>query len=836
MHDPPVDHLAPLADGWLVWREFVLRSAGLPTDHLRARAAPDAAMAVDALLAAEQAAARARLAAIEACEQSLGAEAEASALVRRALRRLRAGGVPEEQALPPLVARACASLRAADAERESAHAHAEAVLRAAAVRTREAILSRLGDPVFRGALTWQNRALLRSAAEPLLRRPPTASDDKTRQKEQLIASYLQRYCAKNDTIGFFGPMAWGALAPGSAEPISSRPGAQLISHRAAYLEHWALDALGRRLAEDPTLRPWLAPRRFPMIWLDGDTARAPFGSVTLPPSLATVLAACDGERTAVEIAEALAVTAGIDRAAVLDALTDLADRGLVIWTLEIPTVGCRGFVSLLRGQLARVGAEGARARALEAVDALERCITEVAAAAEDPASLDAALAAQDETFRRLTGIEPTRRPGEMYAGRTLCYEDCRRDVEVSLGRPLLERLAPTLALLATAQRWYSHSMGQAYTAALREVYAKCLAEASGAPVMALQFWLHARLLFPPIGGQAPDGVAGLLERYHACWAELLGLRPGARRISCSARELEPRVRAAFAAPCPGWPGARWHSPDVMVAATDLEAIRRGDYVLVLGEMHAMINTLEQELFVDGHPDPEHVIRTLTADQPSPRMGWVMSKDRAGRGMLTMLTMHPGDTALEVDHARSWRPAAQTVSIGELIVVERGSTLELCTRDLRRRWDVVVWLEGVLGGDLPLLAPAPHAPRVTIDDVVVCRESWSFDAASLTFATRSTRLERFAGARRWASEHGLPRRVFFKVSSESKPCYLDLESPLYVEIFAKLVRRGGKVSVTEMLPDLEQCWLRDAEGRGYTSEFRMVVVDPEPWRPAAAGAV
>jgi len=33
---------------------------------------------------------------------------------------------------------------------------------------------------------------------------------------------------------------------------------------------------------------------------------------------------------------------------------------------------------------------------------------------------------------------PTRNKGKAYAGRTLVYEDCRRDTEVLLGRKVLE--------------------------------------------------------------------------------------------------------------------------------------------------------------------------------------------------------------------------------------------------------------------------------------------------------------------------------------------------------------------------------------------------------------
>jgi hypothetical protein len=74
----------------------------------------------------------------------------------------------------------------------------------------------------------------------------------------------------------------------------------------------------------------------------------------------------------------------------------------------------------------------------------------------------------------------------------------------------------------------------------------------------------------------------------------------------------------------------------------------------------------------------------------------------------------------------------------------------------------------------------------------------------------------------------------------KPFYVDFESPPYVNVFAKAVRRvraqpEGKpttLRVAEMLPTPEQAWLPDARGRRYTTELRLAAFDVAPMRPAA----
>jgi hypothetical protein len=84
------------------------------------------------------------------------------------------------------------------------------------------------DPAFREAVAWQSRMSLASAVDKHAsgRRE---SPGRVRRREEVIASYWQRYCSKNDTIGFFGPLGWGGFSgngfharAGSAEHERSR--------------------------------------------------------------------------------------------------------------------------------------------------------------------------------------------------------------------------------------------------------------------------------------------------------------------------------------------------------------------------------------------------------------------------------------------------------------------------------------------------------------------------------------------------------------------------------------------------------------------------------------
>jgi hypothetical protein len=169
------------------------------------------------------------------------------------------------------------------------------------------------------------------------------------------------------------------------------------------------------------------------------------------------------------------------------------------------------------------------------------------------------------------------------------------------------------------------------------------------------------------------------------------------------------------------------------------------------------------------------------------------------------------------------------------VEDLGKGLIARTRDGEHSFDVVEMFDTVFSyltiNHFRILHPAAHTPRVTIDDLVVCREAWRFLPSEISFAFVKDEAERFVAARRWVREQGMPRFTFVKVPVELKPLFLDFESPTYVDIFAKYVRlseeRGfaqQSITISEMLPAIDQAWLPDAEGNLYTSEFRIISVD------------
>ncbi|HEX6287624.1 MAG TPA: lantibiotic dehydratase [Herpetosiphonaceae bacterium] len=841
---PLAEHLIRLpGEHWALWRWSGLRGAGFPAANVLDLADDVCAARADQLIDAEERVEQAYTAALVVVNRALDALRAADSWDNSELRMpliearqtLKRGQLPEPQAVPASIAAEIATLRAA---REQLDRH-RAAFDSAFAATVDGITQTLADVTaseqFREALLWQNRHALHTVVATLQSAARSATrSSKMRQHEELIANYLQRYCVKNDTIGFFGPVGWARLASDGAI-ASVRPGPQLLRSRMVSFEQWAIDALVESLGNNTWLRPWLAPRRLPSIDLSGTTLYRPSKSpAKLSAAQAAALEACNGERAARTIAADLRRLYPLQvksDAEVYRLLDQLSTLGLIVWKLEIPFASRPEHA--LRRLLERIGEERLRQPALAALDELDTLRDAVAQAAGSADDVDRALDALASAFTRLTGEAATRGAGATYAARTLVYEDTQRDIDVTFGPALLAELGPPLSLLLTSARWFTYQAAQIYRAAFDQIYADLAPHAGSGTVEMASFWQQVQIRL--LGDHAPQ-VVTVMRLFQERWAAILALPDDQRQVDYTSAALQSAVAAAFDAPGPGWQSARYHSPDVMIAAASPEAIQRDEYHFVMGELHLASNTLRGSFFIEQHPSPAELFAAVERDLPEPRIVPITPrtwKEITSRTRPDLIAAR--DVRLAFTNDACAPPEARVLPIGALVVAKTERGLEVRTRDGRQRFDIVEFFADIVSLEIvdgfKILSPGLHTPRVTIDRLVVARETWRFDPGALPFARIKAEAERFLAARRWARQHDLPRQVFVKASIERKPFYVDFDSPILVNILAKAVRRtmeqGGptaSITITEMLPTLSQLWLPDAEGRRYTSELRIVAVD------------
>ena len=559
------------------------------------------------------------------------------------------------------------------------------------------------DPRFREAVAWQSREALRGGVDKLASgdEPPS----RRRRRAEVVAGYWQRYCAKNDTIGFFGPLAWGQFAA-DGDAIDVRAGA-LEAQRTVHFETWAVEAVGRAVGHDALLPMHPFPERDLRARLDGN-------------------------------AEGLAA---LDR--------------------------------------------------FEAVRA--------AAAAASPDGLPGALDELDRVFEEITGRPAVRSDGDSGGGRTVAYLDCDRDLDLTLGPGVLNELRTTLPAILAASRWWC---GRVFARGI-DALAQASAGQDGpiAPLlvelMTVAWNLHA---------QGADEQRELQRR----WASV---------VNGDVAGVGERAAVAFVDHAPAWRSSAYHSVDIQIAAADTDAVRRGDFRIVLGDFHGGANPLGQGLFAHRHPQPGAIVSRIRSEIGSrvellpPRRGPV---DMTAR----MFPVYAEGDVLLVSSDEPTPPGTRAVQIADVMladgaVTDRGGTFRV---PLAQLLFVPIFIAAIRSFDLV----AHDVPgRMTIGRTVIRRAQWTAPASELAAAGDDLA--------DWARRHQLPRHVFARSPLERKPMLVDFESPALRRVLRRWCTStaerapDARMHLTEMLPGPRDCWLQDDTGR-YASELRLVAVD------------
>jgi len=726
------------------------------------------------------------------------------------------------------------ALHQARARRAGAHRNFQKVFSGAASDLARALREIAETDRFREAIIWQNRRAFHTGVESFLRHLSSGAkrNSKQRQYEQLISNYLQRYCAKNDTIGFFGPVGWARI-DGRDPSITIRTGSDFLAKRSVYFEGWCIDALAETLNERG-IRHWVAPRINPTMRVEGTVLVRPLvPPLPLSETDAALLRACDGERTAVELTIALnEANHALTEAAVLRRLEEFRELGFISWDLDVPMGPYpeRRLYQLLN----RIDDAELKEWSLSSLCRLEEGRIAVSRAAGNPDELDKALKELESTFTNVTHRLATKSAGKNYAGRTLVYEDCRRDIDVVISEGALRALDGPLSLLLTAARWLTFELARVFRQSCREIYFDLAGSTGRHKVDFATFWQRTQAIVFEDRKRLRDPV---IAKFQQRWDEVLKIDYRQPVAHLAVEKIRSRIEEVFYAPGPGWAYAKYHSPDLLLFAERREAFAENDFKVVVGELHVAANTLGWPLFIEQHECPEELFAALEEDIVEPRLVPVIPKPMFGPvARVLPALISPKDYRLEFSSGPCDALPSRVLPISGLIVEEDGTDgLRVKTRDHSLQFGIVEAyadiLTTIITNEFKMLKFARHTPRVEFDRVVACREAWHFHSDELTFALQHDESERFISARRWARERGLPQFVFVKVPVELKPFFVDFESPIFVEILAKMVRRtidnspsDCLISVTEMLPRLDQCWLPDAAGNLYTCELRMVALD------------
>ncbi len=403
---------------------------------------------------------------------------------------------------------------------------------------------------------------------------------------------------------------------------------------------------------------------------------------------------------------------------------------------------------------------------------------------------------------------------------------------MQIGPAMLETLGSPLSLLLISVRWRTYQLAVKYNQIFKDIFSQIAGKSGAKTLPFLSFWYLACPLF---WHDQTDFSSAIEAEFQKKWQAIFQIAENSNRVEYSSEQLQSAVAETFRVPNSGWPSIRYTSPDIMIAASGPEAIARGDYQFVLGKMHVGVNTLNTQLFVLQHPLPEDLYRAAAFDQGARIVPIIPKNFRGNTSRASPMLFSPADYHLELAPEPVNNSRSPMLAIGSLLIENDGGSLIVRTRDGKLRFGVEEILCDAAAqkivNSFKILGPSTHNPRITIDKLVVFRESWSFNAKDLDFTQEKIDSARFLSVRRWARKKGLPRFVFVKAPSEVKPFFLDFDSPHCVNIFTKAVRQSAMadtpdrpITLSEMVPSLEEIWLPDAKGQRYTSELRFVTLD------------
>lgn len=769
-----------MSHDWTLGEVFVLRHAGFPFDWLESLGFNTTLEEkVGAVLEAEAA----LLSRIEEGGGEKAVRAAKDALARKRVIPLKSPWVETCQPWLEAYQRAYASLSEAfGAQRQALRAQLREVAR---------------RPEIQEAVFLSSPAMYENVWLRYLQRAPEVDNADTRRVERQVYTYLQRFCAKNETTSFFGPIAYGSFekTEKGAPPLKLLPSQG--ARRRTFFAFWAVTELARAVSRDRSLRAHVPVTLNPLFERSpGKASCAPLKlEVALDAEAEALLAALAQVKTLNEAALQL----GWPLPLVERRALPLLKSALLLMGIRFTANDFKTFESLREAVQALPEGEG-RARWLSELAELERLRSAFEAGALSERR--ALLPQLEARFLACTGKAARRGEGQVYSDRLILYEEAASPFRVELsqdfGEELNQRLSGALEVSA------------AFGEKVQRSYGEQVVEALGPQSEPLDFLDYAVRL-------RPDQVAG--SRFSPV--------PPVRVPE------EQEAQSTWRMP-EDWLGrpreeGRYALPDVCLAArtTPDGAIH---YDVLLSRVHHHL--LLWSWLAAFHPDSDRYrsVAQRWLSRASAARGLVgLSLRRRNKGFY----VYPGPRlsyavtdVLDVEEG-ALTPRDVRVRVGAegpVLENQRGQALRLyLSLDDFSTYPPFASLAHPLVLHAPLRAQGDHVPRIQIGGALYQRERW--ELACATYASLSG-LPLLLALHREKRKRGWPRFVYARSTTERKPYLIDFHSPFALDLMLHLLRGAERVSFDEMYPPPEALWLKDDRGR-YTCEMRMQATRAEP---------
>lgn len=280
------------------------------------------------------------------------------------------------------------------------------------------------------------------------------------------------------------------------------------------------------------------------------------------------------------------------------------------------------------------------------------------------------------------------------------------------------------------------------------------------------------------------------------------------------------------------------SADLQLSAVSTDGIARGDYQWILAELHPTGALLHHFAYwhCPDKPTLNGALAKTTAGKPTFHFGFFAADFTAHTTMRVFDALPQLANFVAPQRANpKWRKISPSET--QVFIDTETGDVGLRTIDNHEYLGSFArsWIIG-LGFHPFQFSAGAHTPRLRCGKVVVQRQTWTINANDLpagNYTGVSSQLVR--AIEKLRAEKNLPRFVYIRPTEQAlrrsgaegrdkdtKPVFVDLESYLFLEIFHRWLMKAGEIEVTEMLPDPEHMFWKEADGR-HSFELRTLIV-------------
>lgn len=635
---------------------------------------------------------------------------------------------------------------------------------------------------------------------------------KIRTLEMRFYSYLQRFCSKNDTASFFGPMNYAEWDMDLDKSMHFEAKSGKFEERVIHYSFWMVKELAKRIAEEQEISNFLIPRLHPMCALQQNKLFFLHlnKEISLPNKYDAIVQEISREELNLhQLSEKLDLSISELRRYI----KQLADKNIVLFEIEIPSTIFDPF-SYLLSWLEELPLNEERKRTwLEILEQFKQLKEE--ALAKDLNHRQDVTRRMEQLFEEVTHSSARRSQGQMYADRTLYYEECKGTIDkLSFGKTFyddfMKKLKPVLDLSAA----FGDVMRDYYQTIAHRIFEHIKDRRNHIPYSEFIYKSQTLLAEAKVDLSFPA-----LTQFNELLDELVQKRQEGSIAHITSEDVEQFNRFRKYEEC-------HTSPDVMFSAKDLDALSRGDYQVILGEVHQFIAMWGSQLLFDARREQvNEEINDMLSEMPMYQNLSVILNTRRHKGLIH--ETFPG-TIIKLFGTPSTR-AQGVVSIRDLYVTYENQEVKLIDQDKRQHHlynsgdeNIHLWAFAPSRVSSPVIRTSKHTPRIEINGVIFQRERWELGDEQLEGLRNGKNLfEIFIEMQRLRDKYQLPRYVFFKVNSEKKPFFFDFENCFAIELLHSLLKKNATVTFIEMEPSPDHLWLKDEEGK-YCFEMRGTV--------------